>query len=160
MTLTFNNGRIITTVHSSVGTAPHYPRRERGDIRNGFTPTFSGRFPESYNAERDQDHDWDLEHKVSLHAFDIIHVHVLPGTRPATPFLPFFPPVNLEQGHLYSLEITFALTHGEPLGDNTTSPQPVESFLISFLSGRIAPNVFLPIVTPGPQRYMNLEHRR
>ena len=154
-TLTFNNGPDITTVQTpSVGTAPQLPFAASVAISgSGFTPTFSWTFPESYTPNGIRIMIWDLEHKVSLHAFDIIHVHVLPGT--ATSYT--VPAVlstgkTLEQGHLYSLEITFALTHGEPLGDNTTLLSRSRSFFnfIPLPEGS-PPNVFLPIVTPGPQ---------
>lgn len=154
-TLTFNNGPDTTTIQTpSVGTAPQLPFAASVAISgSGFTPTFSWTFPESFIPDGIRIQIWDLEHKISPNVFDIIHVRTLPGA--ATSYT--VPTIlssgkTLEQEHLYSFEITFALTHGEPLGDNTTILSRSRSFFnfVPLPEGS-PPNVFLPIVTPGPQ---------
>jgi hypothetical protein len=137
-----------------VGTAPKLPLATSVTISgSGSTPTFIWTFPESFTPDGVRVQIWDLENQVSPHSYDLIHVVVLPGD--ATTYT--LPSVTssgktLEQNHLYSLEITFALTHdGVPLGDNTTILTRSRSFLnFELMPEGSPPNVFLPIVVSGP----------
>jgi hypothetical protein len=153
-TLTFNNGPDTATIQTpSVGTAPQLPFAASVAISgSGLTPTFSWTFPESFIPDGIRIQIWDLERKASPNVFDLIHVHVLPGTATSYPVpLTLSSGKTIEQEHLYSLEITFALTHGEPLGDNTTLLSRSRSFFnFVLLPPDSPPNVFLPLVIPGP----------
>ena len=153
-TLTFENGPDTATIQTPpVGTAPQLPFAASVAISgSGSNPTFTWPFPESYEPDGIRIQIWDLENRLPSGIADVIHVSTLSGT--ATSYT--VPTVlssgkTLEQGHLYSLEITFALTHGEALGDNTTLLSRSRSFF-NFVPMPVdsPPNVFLPIVIPGP----------
>ena len=129
----------------SVGAAPQLPFAASVAISgSGLTRLSLGRFRKILHRMGSGSRSGISKHRVSPTVFDVIHVMPLPGT--ATSYtLPstLSTGKTLEQGHLYSLEITFALTHGEPLGDKTT--QPLEVFLSSFLCLRAhLPMCFCP----------------
>ena len=133
-TLDFTNNVVTTDTKSvqtpEVGDAPQLPFAASVAISgSGLNPTFTWTFPENYLPDGIRIQIWDLENRLPDGTADVIHATALPGY--ATEYTV---PTNLStgktllEGHLYSLEITFALTHGEPLGDNTTS-KPVKVFL-------------------------------
>ena len=154
-TLTFTNGTDTTTIQTPiVGDAPQLPFAARVAISgSGATPTFTWEFPADFTPNGIRIQIWDLENRLPSGIADIIHARNLAGdvTSYTVPS-PLSSGKTLQQGHLYSLEISFALTHGGiPLGDNTTLLSRSRSFFDFIpLPEDSPPNVFLPIVTPGP----------
>ena len=117
---------------------------------SGLTPTFSWTFPANFTPDGIRIQVWDLENRLPSGIADIIHVENLPGdTTSYTLPAPLSTGKALEEGHLYSLEISFALTRGGPLGNNTTLLSRSRSFFnfVPMPEGS-PPNVFLPIVIP------------
>ena len=151
-TLHFYNGSDHVSVKTpEVGTAPLLPFAESVAISgSSLTPTFSWTFPANFLPDGIRIQVWDLENRLSSGIADIIHVENLSGdlisyTLPET----LSTGKILEQGHHYSLEISFALTRNGPLGDNTTLLTRSRSFFnfVPMPEGS-PPNVFLPIVIP------------
>jgi hypothetical protein len=156
-TLTFTNNVHTTDTTSiltpSVDSAPRLPFAASVAISgSGSNPTFTWTFPENYLPDGIRIQIWDLENRLPSGIADVIHVQTLPGES-TTYTVPSILSTGqiLEQGNLYALEITFALTHGEPLGDNTTLLSRSRSFFNFVLMPPDAPpDVFLPTVIPGP----------
>ena len=160
-TLTFTNGSNTESVQTpAVGNAPQLPFAASVAISgSGSEPTFTWTFPESYEPDGIRIQIWDLQNRLPSGIADVIHVATLAGTRRTyTVTSPLSTGQTLQEGHLYSLEITFALTHGgKPLGDNATLLSRSRSFFDFVpLPEGAPPNVFLPIVTPVRYRYILL----
>jgi len=147
--LTFTNGADQTSVLTpSVGTAPLVPFVSSVAISgSGSTPTFSWTLPNGFTPDGVRIQIWDLQQPVA-NLRDVIYSRALPGNAVSFTVPSSFP---LEQGHLYSVEITPALTRGVPLGDNATILSRGRAwFDFVPLPADAPPNVFLPTVIPGP----------
>jgi hypothetical protein len=134
-----------------VGDAPQLPFAASVSISgSSLTPTFSWTFPANFTPHGIRIQVWDLENRLPSGIADIIHVETLLGN--ATSYTlpsPLSTGKALEEGHLYSLEISFALTRDVPLGNNATLLSRSRSFFnfVPMPEGS-PPNVFLPIVIP------------
>ena len=149
--LTFTNGTDSITVPTpSVGVeTPQLPFVSSVAISgSGPTPTFTWTLPNGFTPDGIRVQIWDLQEPVA-NLRDVIFSRALAGNETSFTIPDTFP---LEQGHLYSIEISPALTRGVPLGDNSTLLSRARAwFDFVPLPEGSPPNVFLPIVTPGPQ---------
>jgi len=152
--LTFTNGGDTTDVQTpSVGAAPQLPFASNVAISgSGLTPTFSWTVPGGFTLDGVRLQIWDLENRLSDGTADNVHSVNFQGN-PGSYTVPttFSSGKSLEEGHLYSFEISFAQTRGIPLGNNSTLLTRSRSFFNFIpLSPSAPPNVFLPTVTIGP----------
>jgi len=149
--LTFTNGTDSTTVQTpSVGVGtPQLPFVSSVAISgSGPTPTFTWTLPSGFTPDGIRVQIWDLQEPVA-NLRDVIFSRALPGNETSFTIPDTFP---LEQGHPYSIEISPVLTRGVPLGDNSTLLSRARAwFDFVPLPEGSPPNVFLPIVTPGPE---------
>jgi hypothetical protein len=147
--LTFSNGsHTATALTPPVGDAPMLPFVSSVAISgSGPTPTFTWTLPSGFTPDGIRVQIWDLQEPVA-NLRDVIFSRALPGNTTSFTIPDTFP---LEQGHLYSIEISPVLTRGVPLGDNSTLLSRARAwFDFVPLPEGSPPNVFLPIVTPGP----------
>jgi hypothetical protein len=152
--LTFTNGGDTTNVQTpSVDAAPQLPFASNVAISgSGLTPTFSWTVPGGFTLDGVRLQIWDLENRLPDGTGDDVHSVNFQGnpgsyTVPAT----FSSGKSLQEGHLYSFEISFAQTRGVPLGNNATLLSRSRSFFDFVpLPASAPPNVFLPVVIPGP----------
>jgi hypothetical protein len=148
--LTFYNGTDFTTeLTPSVGvTAPLLPFVSSVAISgSGLNPTFTWTLPSGFTINGVRIQIWDLQEPVA-NLRDVIFSQALPSNAITFTIPSTFP---LEQGHPYSIEISPVLTRGVPLGDNSTLLSRARAwFDFVPLPEGSPPNVFLPIVTPGP----------
>jgi hypothetical protein len=147
--LTFTNGPDTATAPTpTVGGAPLLPFVSSVAISgSGATPTFTWTLPSGFTPDGIRVQIWDLQEPVA-NLRDVIFSRALPGNATSFTIPDTFP---LEQRHLYSIEISPALTRSVPLGDNSTLLSRARAwFDFAPLPEGSPPNVFLPIVTPGP----------
>ena len=129
--LTFINGGDTTNVQTpSVDAAPQLPFASNVAISgSGLTPTFSWTVPGGFTLDGVRLQIWDLENRLPDGTGDDVHSVNFQGnpgsyTVPAT----FSSGKSLQEGHLYSFEISFAQTRGVPLGNNATLLSRSRSF--------------------------------
>jgi len=154
--LTFTNGGDTTNVRTpSVDAAPQLPFASNVAISgSGLTPTFSWAVPGGFALDGVRLQIWDLENRLPDGTADDVHSVNFQGnpgsyTVPAT----FSSGKSLQEGHLYSFEISFAQTRGVPLGSNATLLTRSRSFFDFIpLVPNTPPNVFLPTVSTGPNQ--------
>jgi len=156
-TLTFTNetdSKVVLT--PAVLNAPQLPFPSSVAISgSGLTPTFSWAYPSEFTLNGVRIQVWDMESGPvgDTSQKDIIHTDdSLPGNATSyTVPTQFSSGKKLEQGHLYSFEISPVLTRGVPLGGNHTILDRSRAFFnfVPLAQGS-PPNVFLPIVVPGP----------
>ena len=154
--LTFTNGGDTTNVRTpSVDAAPQLPFASNVAISgSGLTPTFSWAVPGGFALDGVRLQIWDLENRLPDGTADDVHSVNFQGnpgsyTVPAT----FSSGKSLQEGHLYSFEISFAQTRGVPLGSNATLLTRSRSFFDFIpLAPNTPPNVFLPTVSTGPNQ--------
>ena len=154
--LTFTNGGDTTNVRTpSVDAAPQLPFASNVAISgSGLTPTFSWTVPGGFTLDGVRLQIWDLENRLPDGTADVVHSVNFQGnpgsyTVPAT----FSSGKSLQEGHLYSFEISFAQTRGVPLGSNATLLSRSRSFFDFVpLPASAPPNVFLPTVSTGPNQ--------